>query len=352
MKNNKNKKLMTNQQKSKTKPIFMNKVKKISNNKINIKKEKEKKEEKENNKDIINSEKNDIDKKEVIKEEEFIEKDNNNIIQNNNKEKKLIDTKEINNIRNNNKNEDPNIILYNSKSEPNQEVYKYGNKNLLGMVVNSSYLKINKIKNNMLSDEALHSKFKSKNNFINKKKNDDYNSLNNSAKIISGIKRKFKSFLVKIKNSSNFRQNNSSHKKSLSIHILKRIQEANKHRTKNNFYRTSKTNTLYDDSNNIIITKSKNRTINFVKTPATKNKKMKYFKKNNTNRKNVKEIIKKDETQKNYMSSFSIKVNRTYFNKDKEEKEDKDKSEIKKKNMNIKKVTGKINNKLKKDCKK
>ena len=349
MKNNK--KLMTNQQKSKTKPIFPNKIKKISNNKINIKKEKEKREEKENNKNIINSEKNEIDKKEVIKEEEIIEKDNNNIIQNKNKEK-VIDTKGINNIGNNNKNEDPNIILYNSKSEPNQEVYKFGNKNLLGMVANSSYSKINKIKNNILSDEALHSKFKSKNNFINKKKNDDYNSLNNSAKIIEGIKRKFKSFLVKIKNSSNFRQNNSSHKKSLSIHILKRIQEANKYRTKNNFYRISKTNTLYDDTNNIIITKSKNKTINFVKTPATKNKKMKYFKKNNTNRKNVKEIIKKDEAQKNYMSSFSIKVNRTYFNKDKEEKEDKDKSEIKKKNMNIKKVTGKINNKLKKDCKK
>ena len=45
---------------------------------------------------------------------------------------------------------------------------------------------------------------------------------------------------------------------------------------------------------------------------------MEIFKKNNTNRKfnTFKGINKKEDIRNNYKSSFSIKVNKTYFNKD------------------------------------
>ena len=48
------------------------------------------------------------------------------------------------------------------------------------------------------------------------------------------------------------------------------------------------------------------------KTPSIKTKKIEFFKKNNTNRKDVPKNI-------NFVSSFSIKVNRIYFDKEKKD---------------------------------
>ena len=206
----------------------------------------------------------------------------------------------------------------NTKSESNQEVV-YENKNALER---GKYLNINK---NLTPDKNLRSKFKTKNHIIKKNRNNkNFSSSNNSAKNISyGIKRKFKTFLVKNKNKSKYRQSHSSKKNTLSINILNRIQEVKKNKIENNFYKTSKTKNLSDinnlkNQNNLNNLKNKYNIINLAKTPSTKTKKIEFFKKNNTNKK-IKENNNKEKSKNNYMSSFSIKVNRTYFNKDKKD---------------------------------
>ena len=224
------------------------------------------------------------------------------------------------------------------KSEPNQVNQALDineNKNILEREMNSNMSDSNinkKVNEKTLTPDKDHQqKFQNKNYIIKKNKNNNYfNNLNNSAKFVpNGIKQKFKTFLIKKNNHKvKMNHNHSSQKNILSINILNRIQEVKKNKTKNNFYKTSKiknSSEINSNTNNINITKStqiKNNKINLIKTPVTKTKKMEIFKKNNTNRKfnTFKGINKKEDIRNNYKSSFSIKVNKTYFNKDKKDK--------------------------------
>ena len=378
MKNkNINKKLMTKQQKSKTNAIFAkNRIKTIDNkNSLKLKNDEDiKNNKKDENKDNINKDDSKVNNKDgnkdnntnnnkennnnkdynIINNNKVDNKDNNNKVDNkdnnnkciskdnnidnnkdnntnfNNKKDNDIDNKKVNN----NKNDDNNIetipkildeqkqILNNTKSDPDKDLLTNENNNITEREISSNLSYSNNTikikKNNLTPDKINHMNFRTKNLILKRIKNTNYFNLNKSAKIVSNdIKKKFKTFLVKKNTKLNYRNNSNSQKNVLSINILSRIQEIKKNRTKNNFYKTKKKNT-----NNII---------NLVKTPGSKSNKIEFFKKNNTNRKfkNSHSNKKNEESKNNYMSSFSIKVNRTYFNKNKDNKEDKNKDKNK-----------------------
>ena len=148
----------------------------------------------------------------------------------------------------------------------------------------------------------------------------------------------------------------------MSINILERIQELKQNKTKNDFYRTlkprSKSKSKKDKMNahnanthtlniNNSIKEMKlngNRKItkgSLIKTPDVKNKKNSFFKNHLSRRSsNAHENKTKEENKYNCMSSLSIKVNKTQYNKEKE----KDKEKAKDKDKNKKDKNGKNKN--------
>ena len=272
-------------------------------------------------------------------------------LENNKKDNNKYDNNKIDNIKNDNIKERNYLInnieiipktleqknnIHDTKSEPNKDLNKNISERGREICSNLSYSnnKIKFKKANLTPEKIIninHIKFKTNNQIIKKPKNSNFfNKLNNSAKIVSnGIKRKFKTFLIKKKSKSNRGKNIHSQKNALSINIINRLQEVKKSKTKNYFYKATKKK----NSNSI------NNVKNLVKTLKEKNQKIEFFKKNNTNRKlnNLKEVIinKREELKNKYVSSFSIKVNRTYLNKDSEKKNNKEsKNKGKEKNIN------------------
>ena len=348
-----NKKLLTKQQKSKTKGIFI-KIKTLDK-KRNLKEVKEKTKEKNNEKPKVenkillenkNNEKNNT----IIIE---ANKDDNNLNLSEKKQQVDIITTSEKNDDNENKAKNKTIEQKDEiKSEPNEAIYIYDinkNKNMSEREMSSNLSDSNTIK---ILNQKTFTPHKFQPKFQN---NHLFNTLNRSTKFASnGFKRKFKTFLVKKKKRRKIKtdQNHNSQKNLLSINILNRIKEAKKNRTKNNFYKTGLIqNSSEINTNTINLTKStqfKNNTINLTKTPLKKTSKLNFFKKNNTSQKfNIyKSTNKKEDSTKNYMSSFTIKVNKNIFNKDK------NKNLKKTLSKNTNNVVRKINNNIKKECKK
>ena len=272
-----NKKLMTNQQKSKTGSIFC---------KNNILKK----------------------KRNTKTEENSINEKNNN--------KKIFDVKKI---------EGKIKSLNNSKSDFNKEIFK----GIYFSKLNNSNSNKNISQNNKNKNYSSNN---SKTNIFQKNKysSSNFNSLNNSSKNFSTkIKKQFKSVLIKNSVKAKISKNLSSQKNILSINIFNHMQKIIKNKLKNDFLKISKTKygsemniNMKDSSKN---SKSKNK-MNLLKTPLYKNKKIDIYKKSNTSRKinsNFKIINDKSEVNNICASSFYIKVNRTnrpLCNKNKKEK--------------------------------
>ena len=293
-----NKKLMTKEQKTKTKPLFIKNKKNNTNNINNTNNTK-------NKKLLIKSTENFNKTKSIFKNNNNNDNDNDNQI----KEK----SKNINSNNNINSNK-----LYEIKYESTLIPSGYENKNNTerNMKTNLSDINLNNNnydKNYNTSNKKQHKKFKTKNH-ISKNMNKIF--LNNSAKLISdGPEKKYKSFLTKNKNKINNEYNHNSQKNLLSVDILNRIQAVKQNKTKNDFYRTLK---VKNSSKNNNSTNSNNKK-KIQKTPIVKNKKNIFFKNRISKRlKNGNGNKTKDEAKHNYMSSFSIKVNKTTYNKDKE----------------------------------
>ena len=148
--------------------------------------------------------------------------------------------------------------------------------------------------------------------------------------------------MTKNKNKSKNEINHNSQKDLLSMNILHRIKEVKENKKENDFYRTVKLkHSIKNNGNNL-------------KTPVVKNKKMNYIKNRLNKRiKNDNSIgignRTKEEMMHNYMSSFSIKVNKTNYNK---EKTDKNKNLKKTWTKNMKNVVSQINSNISNEVKK
>ena len=321
-----NKKLMTKQQKTKTKAIFTkNKPKNMPNKNI-----------------LIKSSENFNKTKNIYKKNE--NNDNKANIDNKENENQIKDkSKELNTNKSNK--------LYEIKYESTLFSPTYTNKNKTERKMSSNLSDDNmqKIADNLTSNRKGRQTFRTKNNIT---KNNYLMRLNNSAKFTRGAPHKnYKSFLIKnkIKLKKEF-NNHSSEKNLLSTNILDRIKEVKQN--KNDFYTTLKVKNStksYNTNNN---TKSNK----IIKTPILKSRKTNIFKNRiNKKLKNDKSGNKtKEELNHNYMSSFSIKVNKTINNnKDKgKEKIYKNKNLKKTWTKNMKKVVKDINNDMKNEFKK
>ena len=290
-----NKKLMTKQQKMKTKSIFTQKMPKIIQNK-NILVKSSKNFNKTNNKKEKNE--NKADKTDKGKENQV-------------KVNQIIDQNKKLNINKSNK-------LYEIKYESTLFSPIYINKNQTErkMPSNLSDDNMKQFEENLSSNRKKRQKFRTK-NYISKSNN--LMHLNNSAKLTRAPHKNYKSFLIKnkIKLNKDF-NNHSSEKNLLSINILHRIREVKQNKNKKDFYTTLKAKNSgksYNTNNSINNVKS----IKIIKTPVLKYRKTNIFK-NRINKKikNENGNKTKDELNHNYMSSFSIKVNKTNNNKEKE----------------------------------
>jgi hypothetical protein len=341
---------------------------------INTKQEDNKDDKEEKNIEKNNEAKKQEETKDInIDTNKIEEKDKNNI------DKEIENNEKINDIKNEqNKETTSNIIqetkekFYNIKSEPNEvAIHTIENKNTEREIISSmSEPNVNNLKKNLTPDKEPKKSITKK--YIKKINHNNYiKNLNNSAKVISNEgKQRYKTFLLKNKYRTNNNNNNSNSKNQdlnhnsqenlISMNILNRIQEVKKSKTKNNFYKKSKKKNSIDvnnsntakslhvknsasSHNNIIIRKG-----NTITTPIIENKKIELFKKNNTNRKliNFKGYKPGQDLRPKYMSSFSIKVNRTYLKKDKNQNLKKTLSK------NVKKEIGQIDTDLKKEIKK
>ena len=308
------KKFMTKEQKTKTKAIFAkHKIKNTENKKL-----------------LINSSENFNKTKKLFKK-------NNNI-----EDKK--DINKINNSKNKNKqlNKNKSNKLYEIKNESNllSPFDEHQNKTERIMTTYLSDINIKNSSQNLTPEKKEQYKFETKNNIS---KNNKKLHLNNSAKFSNDILgKKYKSFMTKNKNKSKNEINHNSQKDLLSMNILHRIKEVKENKTQNDFYRTVKLkHSIKNNGNNL-------------KTPVVKNKKMNYIKNRLNKRiKNDNSIgignRTKEEMMHNYMSSFSIKVNKTNYNK---EKTDKNKNLKKTWTKNMKNVVSQINSNISNEVKK
>ena len=313
-----NKKLMTKEQKAKTKALFMkNKI-------INT----------DNKKSLINSTGNVYKTKSIFKKNYDIDK---------NRENKLIEK----NVNTNDNNTNRSNKLYEIKYESTLFPSTYASKLVSErrMTSNLSGSNINRNDKTLTPNKKQNNKFKTKNH-IGKTKNKM--SLNNSSKFSSDKpEKKYKSFLVKNKNKINNEIFHNSQKNLLSINIINRIQSIKQNKIKNNFYtlkvkHSTKSNNLNNayNSNNMRFTNNKT-----IKTPILQNRKTHIFKNKISKKLNIgnNENKSKEDMIQNCMSSFSIKVNKTTYKKDKGKKE-KNKNFKKTWTKNLKKNTNQLNN--------
>ena len=309
-----NKKLLTKEQKTKTKAIF-------KDNKINNI----------NNKNLLIKSTENFDKLKRI----FKKRENDNQINDQN-----LDTITNSNTNTNNK-------LYEIKYESTLSPYGYEIKNNTERYMNDNLSDVNIKGNydkNYTSNKKQHKKFNTKNHIS---KNI---FLNTNAKFSSDCPdKKYKSFLTKNKNRNKLNNEciHNSQKNILSIDIINRIQAVKQNKTKNDFYRTIKVK----NSANTINSHSINLNNKKEKTPVIKNKKNPFFK--NRINKRIKNIngTKTKEDMQNYMSSFSIKVNKTTYNKE-NDKISRNKNLKKTWSKNMNNVVNQINNNIKNESKK
>ena len=168
------------------------------------------------------------------------------------------------------------------------------------------------------SSKKRNKKYKTKNHIA---KSSNKTNINTSSKLASsGSEKDYRSYL---KNNNNIEFNYSSQKNLLSINILNRIQAIKQNKTKNDFYRNLKlkNSTKSFHANNSSKSKSiseiKSKKTKTYKTPIMNNKKTNCYKKHISKRLDKVNLEKtKDEMMNIYMSSFSIKVNKTAYNKE------------------------------------
>ena len=168
------------------------------------------------------------------------------------------------------------------------------------------------------SSKKRNKKYKTKNHIA---KSSNKTNINTSSKLAStGSEKDYRSYL---KNNNNIEFNYSSQKNLLSINILNKIQAIKQNKTKNDFYRNLKlkNSTKSFHANNSSKSKSiseiKSKKTKAYKTPIMNNKKTNCYKKHISKRLDKVNLEKtKDEMMNIYMSSFSIKVNKTAYNKE------------------------------------
>ena len=244
-----NKKLMTKQQKTKTKAIFTkNKPKNIKNKNILIKSS-------ENFNKTKNIYKTNENTNKVNKEKENQIKDKNNEL-NTNKSNKLYEIKYESTLFS------PPYTNKNTKTERK-------------MSSNLADANMKQLADNLSSNRKQRQTYRTKNNIS---KNNYLMRLNNSAKFARTSHKNYKSFLIKNKNKLNNEFNNhSSEKNLLSMNILHRIREVKQNKNKNDFYTTlkvknpAKSYNINNSTNNV-----KNNKI--IKTPVLKSRKTHIFK--------------------------------------------------------------------------
>ena len=287
------KKLMTNEQKAKTKALF------IKNKIINT----------DNKKSLINSTGNFTKTKSIFKH--------------NNKDKNIenkLNEKYINTNTNTNRSNKLYEIKYESTLVPSSLGNKISTERRV--INNLSGSNINIFDKSLIPTKKLNKKFKTKNYMSN---NNHKMPLNNSVKYSSDKPdKKYKSFLIKSKNKLNNEIFHNSQKNLLSINLINRIQAVKQNKIKNNFY-TLKVKHSTKSNNSNYINSSKNAkpsNCKTIKTPVLENRKTHIFK-NHINKKfniGIEANKSKENIKENYLSSFSIKVNKTSLNKDKEKK--------------------------------
>ena len=151
--------------------------------------------------------------------------------------------------------------------------------------------------------------------------------------------KKYKSFLVKTKSKINEVFNRNSHKELYPFNFLNKLQSIKQNKTNTDFYHTLKIKSSkfinMDNSSNSVNKVKNNRNStkmiyngSFITTPNIKNRKNNFLKNHLSKRLNINNNNrnkKKDEISNNCLSSFSIKVNKTHYNKN-EDRNSKSKS--------------------------
>ena len=296
---NKNKKFLTKDQKTKTKALFANKLKFLDKSKK-----------------LLKSMEN------VSKSKGVFNRINKN--KDKDKEKEKSKTKEIS-INNSKK-------LFDIKFGSRHDI-KNKNSSEKGMV-------------NNLSDVHI---YKYKSNFTPYKSQTKKSRLNTRLTNCDSDK-KYKSFLVKTKSKVNEVFNRNSHKEFYPFNFINKLQTIKQNKTNNDFYHTLKIKSSkfinMDNSSNSVNKVKNNRNSSkmvyngsFITTPNIKNKNNNFFKNHLSKRlnNNINRNKKKDEISNNCLSSFSIKVNKTHYNKNEERNSHSKSKNLKKtwtKNMN------------------
>ena len=315
MKGQKTKSLFTkdkNKSKSSNKKLLIKSSENFNKTKNIFKKSNKNKENKEKNNivKIKGENKEKVSKVNTFKEKNIKIKEKNNIIK-----EKDITVKE----RNKEINANNNTKLFSIKYESalfSPTKYSTNNKTERKMTTYLSNAKMKKNSENFSPNMKEQKQFRSKIKISKNKKI----QLNKSAKCSNEeTERKYKSVFIKNKNDLNNEPNHNSLKNLFSINILNRVREEKQNKNKNDFYHIVKVKKPVK-SNNKNDSNSNNKNNDLynnknIKSPLMRKKKTTYFKKGRLNNDNGNKT--KEEMDQNYMSSFSIKVNKSNNNKDK-----------------------------------
>ena len=211
--------------------------------------------------------------------------------------------------------------FYDKRYESTYIPLNYQKKMINERIILSNLSDINMNKKNIIlkSSKKRNKKYKTKNHIT---KSNNKTNINTNWKLASsGSEKDYRSYLKK---NNNTEFNYSSQKSLLSISILNRIQALKQNKTKNDFYRNLKlkNSTKSFHANNSSKSKSiseikNSKKAKTYKTPIMNNKKTNCYKKHISKKLEKVNLEKtKDEMMNTYMSSFSIKVNKTTYNKE------------------------------------
>jgi hypothetical protein len=209
-------------------------------------------------------------------------------------------------------------------------------------------------KNNMLfkSAQKTSKAFKSKINII--KNNSKINSKNDSKIIKNSPGKKYKSFITKKINKKNGRINSNSHSDLFSFDILNKIHAVKHNKTKNDFYKNVKNkksnNCLNTNKSSRSTSQKKNNHDNKTTRTPLNTKIIHFFNKHISKQSNDSCINRtKDDLNDNFLSSFSIKVNKTIYNKEKDKEWSNNKNLKKTWSKNMKTIINQIKNNIHKE---
>ena len=210
---------------------------------------------------------------------------------------------------------------------------------------------------NNLSDVHI---YKYKSNFTPYKSQTKKSRLNSRLTNCDSDK-KYKSFLAKTKSKINEVFNRNSNKELYPFNFINKLQSIKQNKTNTDFYHTLKIKSskfINMDNSSSSVNKVKNNRNNskivysgsFITTPNIKNKKNNFLKNQLTKRFNINNNNrnkKKDEISNNCLSSFSIKVNKTHYNKNEERKSQSKNQNLKKTwSKNMKNLINQIDNNI------